>query len=38
MSEQVTEATEEQDRYECRACGYVYEPKKGILPVELPFF
>lgn len=26
-----TEAVEaqEQDRYECRACGYVYEPAKG---------
>jgi len=30
MSDQATEANiEEQDRYECRACGYVYEPKKG---------
>ncbi|WP_414621016.1 rubredoxin [Calothrix sp. CCY 0018] len=28
MSEQVVESTE-LDRYECRACGYVYEPEKG---------
>ena len=28
MSEQVLENTE-LDRYECRACGYVYEPEKG---------
>ncbi|MEM1171440.1 MAG: rubredoxin [Cyanobacteria bacterium P01_H01_bin.35] len=36
MSQQTTEANiqdeaniEELDRYECRACGYVYEPNKG---------
>jgi rubredoxin len=28
MSEQATEA-QELDRYECRTCGYIYEPKKG---------
>ena len=28
MSEQATE-TQTLDRYECPACGYVYEPKKG---------
>ncbi len=29
-------ATEEKplDRYECRACGYVYEPQKGARGVE----
>ena len=30
MSEENTETnTQEQDRYECRACGYIYEPIKG---------
>jgi rubredoxin len=32
MSEQASEPTVETpalDRYECRACGYVYEPEKG---------
>jgi rubredoxin len=32
MSEQAKEAQVENpalDRYECRACGYVYEPEKG---------
>ncbi|MBD2136983.1 rubredoxin [Anabaena sp. FACHB-1237] len=31
MSEQAEQAVEtpELDRYECRACGYVYEPEKG---------
>ena len=31
MSEQAKEAVEtpELDRYECRSCGYVYEPEKG---------
>ncbi|MEO1561666.1 MAG: rubredoxin [Cyanobacteria bacterium J06632_19] len=28
QSEQIVESTE-LDRYECRACGYVYEPEKG---------
>ena len=28
MSEQAVETTA-LDRYECRACGYVYEPEKG---------
>lgn len=28
MSEQAVEKTAS-DRYECRACGYVYEPAKG---------
>lgn len=28
MSEQAVETTE-LDRYECRACGYIYEPEKG---------
>ncbi|ARV62211.1 rubredoxin [Nostocales cyanobacterium HT-58-2] len=28
MSEQAV-ATTDFDRYECRACGYVYEPEKG---------
>ena len=28
MSEPAVETTE-LDRYECRACGYVYEPEKG---------
>lgn len=28
MSEQAV-ANTELDRYECRACGYVYEPQKG---------
>jgi rubredoxin len=31
MSEQAEQAVETPalDRYECRACGYVYEPEKG---------
>ncbi|MBD2387441.1 rubredoxin [Cylindrospermum sp. FACHB-282] len=31
MSEQAEQAVEtpELDRYECRSCGYVYEPEKG---------
>jgi rubredoxin len=28
MSDQATEA-QTLDRYECRTCGYVYEPRKG---------
>ncbi|BAY45724.1 rubredoxin [Scytonema sp. HK-05] len=28
MSEQAAETTA-LDRYECRACGYIYEPEKG---------
>lgn len=28
MSEQAAETTA-LDRYECRACGYIYEPQKG---------
>ncbi|KJH70933.1 rubredoxin [Aliterella atlantica] len=28
MSEPAVE-TEELDRYECRACGYIYEPERG---------
>ena len=35
MSEQVVENTE-LDRYECRACGYVYEPEKGDDSHEIP--
>jgi rubredoxin len=35
MSEQVVE-TPELDRYECRACGYVYEPEKGDDKYEIP--
>lgn len=30
MSEETTQVnTQEQDRYECRSCGYIYEPIKG---------
>ncbi len=43
MSEETTEAntqdeanTQEQDRYECRACGYVYEPNKGSSTGKIP--
>ncbi|NEN90305.1 rubredoxin [Okeania sp. SIO2B3] len=36
MSEEATEATDEQDRYECRACGYIYEPKKGSSTGNIP--
>jgi rubredoxin len=40
MSEQVVE-TQELDRYECRACGYIYEPEKGDdkddIPPGVPF-
>lgn len=43
MSEQSEPAVETQalDRYECRACGYVYEPEKGDdkhdIPPGIPF-
>ncbi|NEP89291.1 MAG: rubredoxin [Okeania sp. SIO2C2] len=36
MSEEATEAKDEQDRYECRACGYIYEPKKGSSTGNIP--
>ena len=38
MSEQAEEALETQalDRYECRACGYVYEPEKGDDKYDIP--
>ncbi|NET00487.1 MAG: rubredoxin [Sphaerospermopsis sp. SIO1G2] len=38
MSEQAEEAleTQELDRYECRACGYVYEPEKGDDKYDIP--
>ncbi|BAZ82141.1 MAG: rubredoxin [Sphaerospermopsis sp.] len=38
MSEQAEEALETQalDRYECRACGYVYEPQKGDDKYDIP--
>ncbi|MCM0593130.1 MAG: rubredoxin [Gloeotrichia echinulata IR180] len=40
QSEQTIE-TQELDRYECRACGYVYEPDKGDdkhdIPSGIPF-
>ncbi|MBG0743117.1 rubredoxin [Cylindrospermopsis raciborskii LB2897] len=38
MSEQAQEALETQapDRYECRACGYVYEPEKGDDKYNIP--
>ncbi|MDJ0517002.1 MAG: rubredoxin [Trichodesmium sp. MO_231.B1] len=43
MSEETTEAhtqdeanTQEQDRYECRACGYIYEPNKGSSTGKIP--
>ena len=37
MSEETTEAnTQELDRYECRACGYVYEPNKGSSTGKIP--
>ncbi len=29
MSEPAVDTTTVLDRYECRACGYVYEPEKG---------
>ena len=43
MSPETSQTTEQQalDRYECRACGYVYEPAKGDskadIPPETPF-
>jgi len=38
MSEQSEQAveTQELDRYECRSCGYVYEPEKGDDKYEIP--
>jgi len=37
MSEETTEVnTQELDRYECRACGYIYEPKKGSPASKVP--
>ncbi len=38
MSEQSEQAveTQELDRYECRACGYVYEPEKGDDKHDIP--
>jgi rubredoxin len=38
MSEQAEQAVEtpELDRYECRACGYVYEPEKGDDKHDIP--
>ncbi|MDJ0554160.1 MAG: rubredoxin [Microcoleaceae cyanobacterium MO_207.B10] len=37
MSEETTEVNiQEPDRYECRACGYVYEPKKGSSAGKIP--
>lgn len=35
MSEQTVETTEK-DRYECLACGYVYEPDKGDQNTNIP--
>ena len=35
MSEPAAE-TQVLDRYECRACGYVYEPDKGDSKSEIP--
>jgi rubredoxin len=35
MSEQAVETTV-LDRYECRACGYVYEPEKGDDKHDIP--
>ena len=35
MSEPAVE-TQVLDRYECRACGYVYEPDKGDSKAEVP--
>lgn len=41
MSEQATETQSDRDRYECQACGYIYEPAKGDgkrnIPPETPF-
>jgi rubredoxin len=38
MSEQSEQAVETQvlDRYECRSCGYVYEPEKGDDKYDIP--
>jgi rubredoxin len=38
MSEQSEPAVETQalDRYECRACGYIYEPEKGDDKYNIP--
>ena len=37
MSEETTQTnTQEQDRYECRACGYIYEPIKGSSVSKVP--
>ncbi|MGE5656677.1 MAG: rubredoxin [Actinomycetota bacterium] len=35
MSDPATEV-KTLDRYECRACGYVYEPKKGSSQGQIP--
>jgi len=35
MSEQAVE-TQELDRYECRACGYIYQPEKGDDTNDIP--
>ncbi len=35
MSEQAVE-TQELDRYECRACGYIYQPEKGDDSHDIP--
>ncbi|MGF1493747.1 MAG: rubredoxin [Microcoleaceae cyanobacterium] len=35
MSDSATETTE-LNRYECRACGYVYEPSKGSSKGNIP--
>lgn len=38
MSTETPETTEQKalDRYECRACGYIYEPTKGESKASIP--